>query len=1247
MVLMRHGKTGAFACLCLAVLIAFAPAYGQVPTGSIAGSVLDPAGLAIAGADVVVINQGTHTEYKTTTSSLGAFRVSSLQAGLYRVRVSFSGFKTYELADIKLDAGTERSIPPIKLEVGAVSQTVAVEAAYESVQTTSNALSGTVEKNQIDALPILDRNPTNLVGLQAGVNQNGRSNTTINGTRSTHTSLTLDGINIQDNFIRTSAIFNPNQVILSQVAEFTITNSNAPSSDGFAASSISLVTPSGTNNYHGQVFWLHRNNAFAANDWFNNAAVPQVPNIKLVQNQGGGSLGGRIIKDKLFFYGYYELFRLRANTSRNIVTLTNTARQGLFTYKANNGTLQQINLLSIAGTKLSRSVGIDPFVANLLQQIPAPGQINNFDQGDSSASQLLNTGGYRYNQNDNSTRDNYGFKLDYTPALKHALSLTWSWNRSIADRGDLDITNKVPLVQNNDSIKFLSAAWRWTPTPRLTNEFRFGFNLAPASFIVNKNFGTSVIDRNPAAAAPYIAAGAGGFIFSNPLGDSSQGVFRSQGRDTKIYAAQYNGSYIRGNHTFGFGWQSQYIRTAPFTCFNCPASYFPGMSSANPAFLVIGDFPGGASSSVQTRANDLLASLAGFLTTGADEFNVTSQTSGFVSSAVNLRNYKLNNHALYINDSWRLKKNLTVNIGVRYEIGARLCEEGGLHLFPKLSDMTSSAAVAALLDPNAVFDFAGGCNGGTPFYNKDNKDWGPQVGLAWDPRGNGKTSIRTAYSIHYVNDEAIKAPVNAARGIPGLTSVANLQDLTGTISGGGLLAFPTPSLKVPRNALDNINDFGNRNQPQTTYIIDPNIRTPYVQQWSFGIQHEIGWKTVVEVSYRGNHGTRLTRTLDLNQVNIGIPGFLDDFNRARRNGFLSEARPAPNNVFDPSFNPSIPGSQPLTVITTLANGGSLTTPGVPAIIRRGEVGEYLSFSEMRSRCGPLRCVPNLLVSGADFLSNSSDSNYHAGVVEIRRRSSRGLYFQANYTYSKILTDSSGQDQNKFDPHLDNAQPKLDKSRANFDLTHAFKANFLYELPFGSGHRLASSRWMNRVVGGWNIGSIFTWQTGAPFSLLSNRGTLNRAGRSGGLNTAFTTLVNWRDLQSIVHLTVQPNGVYIIDPAQINAANSNTGVADDSIGGCVPFGPGRLCNPQPGQVGTTVLPKFAFSGPSYFNWNFNTFKKIQITERMSSQFRVDFTNVLNHPTFLAGDQNVNSTNFGRLSTTLSDPRRIQFGLYFMF
>ncbi len=230
----------------------------------------------------------------------------------------------------------------------------------------------------------------------------------------------------------------------------------------------------------------------------------------------------------------------------------------------------------------------------------------------------------------------------------------------------------------------------------------------------------------------------------------------------------------------------------------------------------------------------------------------------------------------------------------------------------------------------------------------------------------------------------------------------------------------------------------------------------------------------------------------------------------------------------------------------------------------------------RSRFSP---IPTYL--GADLLKNGSFSMYHSGVVEVRRRFNRGLYFQANYTFSKVMTDYGGS-QSQFQPYQDNAQPQLEKQRAPFDLTHAFKANFTYELPIGKGHRLFSSdnRALGLLVDGWQTGSIFTWQSGEPFSILSEWGSINRGLRTVN-NTAVATLSH-NQISADLGTFEQPNGtVYIINPKLVSP--DGTGIpANPQLSGCTPAVPGGFCNPQPGEVGNLQLN--AFNGPAYFDWD---------------------------------------------------------------
>jgi hypothetical protein len=369
--------------------------------------------------------------------------------------------------------------------------------------------------------------------------------------------------------------------------------------------------------------------------------------------------------------------------------------------------------------------------------------------------------------------------------------------------------------------------------------------------------------------------------------------------------------------------------------------------------------------------------------------------------------------------------------------------------------------------------------------------------------------------------------------------------------------------------------------------------------------------------------------------------------------------------FDPAYTG--PGSQPLPLFdNNLLFGGLLSFPNVQGMIQQGVVGDlanyYHSYGTVYQAftTGPtLQLSPNPLLQAADLLGNYSSSIYNAGSVEIRRRFRSGLNFQGSYTFSKVFTDYSA-DTNvgvqRFYPYLDNAQPGLERSRANFDLSHAFKANFLYEVPVGKGRFWApSNSVLNKVVAGWVMSSIFTWQSGAPFSILSGEGTLNRAARSLPSNTAYTTSTPQQIAGQLG--TYQSNGqVLLINPKFIGP--DGRGVPNDALT-CVPLVSGGFCNPQPGTVGN--LPRNAFNGPAFFNWDLGIMKNIPITEAKNLEFRVEMFNAPNHPTFAVGNSNylvanpgasssdmyINDPNFGAATTTASTPRVIQMGLRFIF
>ena len=496
-----------------------------------------------------------------------------------------------------------------------------------------------------------------------------------------------------------------------------------------------------------------------------------------------------------------------------------------------------------------------------------------------------------------------------------------------------------------------------------------------------------------------------------------------------------------------------------------------------------------------------------------------------------------------------------------------------------------------------------------------------------------------------MNDDLMTAITNALAGNAGLSSTNGDQNVAATISGeNGLPAAPgvaAPPFGIPTTFQTNYNNLGGAGN-NAGFEISPNLRTPYVQDWNLSFQRDIGWNTTITVSYLGNHGTALIRGIDVNQVIINQNGFLADFNRARSNCFLSIAA---GQGCNPTYSGA--GGQALTVFPTLPGGGFLDNGFVQSEIETGQVGDLADIYHIdgiEATAGQF--TPNEFIRGGDLLENFSSSNYNAGEVQVRRRFSNGLIMQASYVFSKAIDDADGS-QSNFQPLLDNGTPQIERSRASFDVPHAFKANFNYELPFGKGHAWTpNNNIVNKIVSGWNVSSLFTWQSGSPFSIFSARGTVNRDSRSG-FETVTTDLTG-AQIKSAIGTSFPSSGpfageVLLINPSFIDP-NSGLGAGPDGLT-CSPLVANGFCNPQPGTLGN--LARNAFDGPAFFDWDFSLYKRIPIHESMSLELRGEAFNLLNHPVFAFGDQNINSTTFGQSTSTASTPRIVQIGATFRF
>jgi hypothetical protein len=1174
-------------------------------TGRLTGSVTDTSGAPMPNARVEMRLKGSSkAALSTVTTAEGLFTFAGIRPESYDVVVVAQGFLNYTLRGVKIDPARENSLPPIKLELAAVTQAVDVTADVQTVQTSNAEISTTITNAQVRRLPMLDRDPVALISTQAGVSSNA-DDIVINGTRSSYSNVTMDGINIQDNFIRTGGLgFQPNLLLLDQVSEFTISTSNTNATVGGGSSQVTLTTPSGTNQLHGAGYWYNRNNAMAAANWFDNK--DGIPKAFLNQNQLGGSLGGKIIKDKLFFYTNYEAFRNRQNVAQDNAILTATAAQGIFTYVNSAGALRQVNILTASGNK------IDPIMQAMIAKIPPPSAINNFNVGDSLPGQLHNTAGYAFQQADNRDRDNVTVRLDYNLSTKHTFATSFLWNRDLLDRPDAENDfSVVPVVTNKDHATFSSSFWRWNPTPRLTNEVRFGFNFAPVAF-------------NTSQPAPsYFITG---MSFASPVN-----YFLPQGRITNTYGLSDNATYSLGRHTIQFGFQMQAVRITSTDYSGTVPTY--GLAVGDGQTGLTGRQLPGIGATDLADANQLLATLAGLLDSYSQTFNVSSRISGYVNGQPFLRHYSFSNYAGYIHDTWKISNRLTATLGLRYEYYTVLTERDSLELMPVVPP--GGSYINTLLS-DATLNFAGD-SVGRPFYKPDHKDFAPNIGLAWDITGKGKTVLRAGYGIHYVNDELVSAILNNLESPnEGLVGNSTTVGLSGTISSKP--PVPVPTFQVPIKQSQNY-----ANDPTAALgIPDPNLRTPYVQDYTIGIQHS--WKsTIFEARYVGNHGVKEFRAFDYNQVVINQNGFLPQFNLARQNGFLSLAQAG---TFNPSYNPSIKGSQPLPLFDQInapdlgLTKGGLNNSFISGLIQTGEPAELAYQYQVNGFTAPVQFFPNPNALGADTITNFSNSSYNSLQVEARRQVTSGLNFQGNYTYSKVLSDAAGDSQVRFEAFLDLNNTKIERSVAPFDIRHAIKSNWIYDLPMGKNHRF-NVRHLGGLMSGWSLSSILTWQSGSPFSIVSQRGTLNRESRSA-FNTADTPL-NGSQLQQVVKFQMTGNGPYVISPSAIGT--DGRGVAQD---GQANFTGQVFTNPGPGSIGT--LQRRMFNGPWTFDMDAGIQKLTHITERNTIEFRMEVGNVFNHPNFTVGDQNINSSTFGQVTSNFSTtaPRReVQFGLYYRF
>ncbi|MCS6805006.1 MAG: carboxypeptidase-like regulatory domain-containing protein [Acidobacteriota bacterium] len=1212
--------------------------FAQATSGTITGTVTDIQGAVVPEAEVVVINQATGFQYRTKSNDDGFFAVTALPVGVYSVQASAAGFKQIVMRDIKLDVGGSIKLTVV-LDVGQMTEVVIIEGGGEVlINKSSPTINSTITGRQITELPFVSRDALDLVLTLPGTATPGTPRTSsINGLPKGAIDITFDGINVQDNYLRSSdGFFTIVRPRIDAVEEVSVTTSNAGAdAAGEGAVKIKFVTKSGTNEWHGGGWWYHRNTALNSNYFFNNQA--RLPRQIIVLNQFGGKIGGPVIKNRFFFFFAQDEFRLPQSSfvRRNI--LTAEARRGLFTYARTDrpGQTNAVNLFDLAGRNGFPSTA-DPQITALLEQIDQA-------RGSVAVRKLdLIRDEIGFNSRTYDRRSFSSLRLDLNITSNHRWEGTYHY-QYFNNQGSPVIPGFTQRSGQVSNRYLISTALRSTLAANKVNEFRFGFQAAPVAF-------------NPGVGLETFTSG---FVVNFPSFLTSPFQFPTAGRNTPYYQWADQFTWTKGAHNLNFGGNFSWIRSKvvdydPFGLGSAIPDISFGVLPTDPADAMFNtdNFPGISTANELPRARALYAFLTGRISGVTGSVYVNERTRKYEQFIPLVQKTEHVEYGFYAQDSWRATQELTLNYGLRWEYQGAPRNTNNIYSTPGFEGLWGISGVGNLFRPGVltgrptVYHLVGD----QPVYARDLDNLAPSLGFAWSPQSQhwlmrklfgtgGASAIRGGFSISYTREGLTILNDFMIGPNPGPYAFGELVPDVHFTPGSLLLRNGVPPLsRQPREFQFPIAqaDFTYGGVAPNAFI--PNLKTPYVQQWSFGLQREIMRDTVLEIRYVGNRGVKLYRQFDLNEVNIFENGFLQEFINAQNNLRISRAA----NRGALFSNQGLPGQVRLPILEAAFG---TTNPRAPLFrnttfvnyLDTGQAGAFaqsLAFSAaFFPRLVAAGYPPNFFVvnpettAGNYVLDNGGASSYNALQIELRRRLSKGLLVQGNYTFSKSLTNFAVVDAVTFQNYITIRNPDLNKGLSPFDITHALKVNWIYELPFGPGRLWnTSSSMLNKIIGGWQTDGIVRIQSGPPFRLTSGRLTYN-----GSATPLSTTVVlkniTRNQLQKMLKIRKLPNGRVFFFPPELIGSDGRAN-------------PEFIDSPTtPGELGAF----FFLHGPPFYRADLSVLKKTPLTEKLNLEFRAEFLNAFNTVNFFfpvsaasqARNHSINSVTFGEVFEAYRD------------
>jgi hypothetical protein len=1119
----------------IGTLMLCCPIYSQSYTGRILGSVHDKSDAVIVGARVGITDVQRNLTRSLVTDQAGEFVAPDLLPGMYKVRAEAKGFKAYERQNIQLEVATDVRVD-ILLQPGDATETIVVTEEVPLLNTTSSTLGGTLSNEEINDLPLNGRNYENLLQLRPGVVRypgGGFSTTSTNGLRAEDNAYLIDGLFNSEPFsgqsiINGAGIAGDSATILpiDSIQEFNVME-NPPAEYGWKPGAIVNVgIKSGTNSFHGTGYGFYRDTIFDARNAFNSVGAPKTPRAL---KQFGSTVGGPIVKDKLFFFGGYEGQRYLVGNSAQLNVPTTVPGLGggssipdavaavHTAHLANPATVPDVSQVSL-------NVAGCAFTPPATTTCNGTGFPNNTGANGTTA-----TIGFPNSVN----ADNAIGKIDYRVNDRHTLSGRYFFGNDSGTVDDaLQLQSKwLTLIHTRAQVFGLN--WTWVASSRWVNEARFGYNrLYQPTFSADHGQSAASLGINDGVTNPVYGGlprlkikGFGGLF-------ETLGGFKwpkIQGPDERFQFVDHV-SYTFGKHALKFGGELHHD------------SFSGGAFGDGKGYIL---FSGGNAFAGSTVLEDFFAGVPGG--------TVPFPTHALVGAAPqrNIHNWS---EGLFIQDDWRVTKNLTINMGLRYEYNSVIKADGNL-----LGNFVPSIGLAQV-----------GQQISRP-YNGDRTNFAPRLGFAWDPFGSGKTVVRGGVGLFYetVNWEAFLAFNN----VFGLGTIPTGG--AGVTPGGGKITTGLQNVATPATNLAPWDTWGVSTTPpfqfatvtcsnvvgQTCSIfgVDPNITTPYVTAWNLNIQHAFTANLSLEVAYVGNHGSNLMGIRDINQPAVGA-----GWTPAAIAACQASAPSFSNCATDPNAEQN---ARPFTVNTKFP---------------------YLA---------------NIYQ-----MANTYRSNYHGLQVTMTGRNYHGLTFVAGYTYSHALDDVGANWD--FGAGLglpqDSAHPGREYGSSDFDMHHRFTLSVTYNVP--------GKKSFAQLLEGWQLISVVALYGAQPWGPMDTGTDVSGTAEA---NDRWDFFGNPGDFTSrptsVAYFPSNTNPACAAKALALDGGNV-TGLSSTALGafGCYAQGKSIMIPPALGTFGTMGRNTFRDSG--FRNWDFSVAKNWKIGERFGVQFRSEFFNILNHPNF---------------------------------